>query len=80
MRVVGEIPHEACKITIFAWNNKYLVKLERGPIEQTFKVPEMDVTGDEDIKTMLDGVFMEKALARFEEMEASLTEAMEKLY
>jgi len=80
MRVIGEIPHEACKITVFAWNNKYLIKLERGPIEQTFKVPEMDVTGDDDIKEMLDGPFMKKAIARFDEMESSLMEAMEKLY
>ncbi|MDF9800392.1 hypothetical protein OKW21_005655 [Catalinimonas alkaloidigena] len=80
MRVVGEIPHEACKITIFAWNNKYLIKLERGVIEQTFKVSEMDVTGDEDIKKMLEGKFMEKALSRFEEMEASLFDAIESLY
>lgn len=80
MRVVGEIPHEACKITIFAWNNKYLIKLERGAIEQTFKVPEMDVTGDDDIRQLLQGAFMKKAISRFEEMEASLIEAMEKLY
>lgn len=80
MRVIGEIPHEACKITVFAWNNKYLIKLERGPIEQTFKVPEMDVTGDDDINEMLDGPFMKKAIARFDEMESSLMEAMEKLY
>ncbi|MEK6476132.1 hypothetical protein WJR50_01315 [Catalinimonas sp. 4WD22] len=80
MRVIGEVPHEKCKITIFAWNNKYLIKLERGVIEQTFKVPEMDVTGDDDIKKMLEGKFMEKAVARFEEMEASLFEALESLY
>jgi hypothetical protein len=49
-------------------------------IEQTFKVPEMDVTGDDDIKKMLEGKFMEKAVARFEEMEASLFEALESLY
>lgn len=80
MRVIGEVPHEECKITLFAWNNKYLIKLERGVIEQTFKVPEMDVTGDDDIKKILEGKFMEKALARFEEMEASLFEAIASLY
>lgn len=80
MRVIGEVPHEGCKITIFAWNNKYLIKLERGLIEQTFKVPEMEVTGDDDIQKMLRGNFMYKAIARFDEMEASLIEAMESLY
>ncbi len=79
MRVVKEMNHEACKITIFAWNNKYLIKLERGFIEQTFKVPEMDVNGDEDIQKLLQGLFMDKALARFEEMQDALIEALESL-
>ena len=77
MRIVGEIPHPTCKITLFAWNLKYLIKLERGPIEQTFKVSEMDVTGEEDIKEMMNGKFLDQAIARFDEMEASLAEALE---
>lgn len=80
MRVIGEIPHESCKITVFAWNNKYLIKLERGLIEQTFKVPETEVTGDDDIQKILQGTFMKKAITRFDEMDASLIEAMEALY
>ena len=43
MRVVKEIPHSACKITVFSWNQKYLIKLEQGDFEQTFKVSEFDV-------------------------------------
>jgi len=80
MRVIGEIPHEGCKITIFSWNNKYLIKLERGPIEQTYKVAEMDVSGDDDINELLDSTFMQEAMRRFEEMDASLAAAMERLY
>jgi len=76
MRVVGEIPHPECKITIFSWNGKYLIKLEKGAIEQTFKVSEMDVTGDEDIRAMLNEAFMKKAIARFEEMEDTLMKAL----
>jgi hypothetical protein len=30
MRIVGEIPHDVCKITLFSWNNRYLIKLELG--------------------------------------------------
>lgn len=61
---------------MFAWNMKYLIKLEKGLIEQTFKVPELEVTGDEDIKKMLDGKFLDQAIRRFDEMEASLMEAL----
>jgi hypothetical protein len=79
MRVVGEIQNPDCKITIFSWNNKYLVKMERGLIEQTYKVPEMEVTGDEDIQKIVDSL-LPKAVARFDEMEQELGEALESLY
>ncbi|MFP4090585.1 MAG: hypothetical protein ACLFUB_14520 [Cyclobacteriaceae bacterium] len=79
MRVVGEVPHQDCKITIFAWNNKYLIKLERGLIEQTYKVPETEVSGDEEIKAIVNQL-LTKAVARFDEMEQELGEALESLY
>ncbi len=66
MLIIGEIPHPDCRITLFSWNAKYLIKLERGLIEQTFKVPELEVTGDEDIKEMLKDDFLQEALQRFE--------------
>lgn len=79
MRVIGEIPHEECKITIFNWNGKYLLKFERGLIEQTYKVSEMDISQEEDIKALVEKPFMEKVLRRFDEMERDLFEAMENL-
>jgi hypothetical protein len=68
MRVVEEIPHPACKITIFAWNAKYIVKLEAGGFEQSYKINEADVTGLGDIKKMLTPQFIEGVMARFSEM------------
>ncbi len=79
MRVVGEIPNPNFKITIFSWNNKYLIKLEQGLLEQTFKVSEMDVSGDEVIKKMLDTSFLETAQNRFNDMNQSLFEALERI-
>lgn len=76
MRIVGEIPHDKIKITVFSWNNKYLLKLEKGSIEQTFKVNVLDMTGDEDIKLILNKKFLEKALTRFDEMEEALNESL----
>lgn len=80
MRIVKEISHPQCKITVFSWNAKYLIKLERGLIEQTYKVPEMELSGDEDIEKLLKGDFLKRVLARFDEMESDLMEALEKLY
>jgi hypothetical protein len=69
MRVVGEIQHPFCKITLFNWNNKYIVKFERGQIEQTYKVNELDLTGEEDIKEMLNEQFLDKVMKRFDDMD-----------
>jgi len=79
MRVVGEIPHPDCKITLFAWNNRYLVKLEQGYLEQTFKIDQFDVTSDADLLTIVDTEFIDKALNRFAEMAQSWTTAIQKV-
>ena len=78
MRVVGEIPHSDCKITIFSWNNRYLIKLEHGLLEQTFKVNEFDISGESEIYRIVDQPFIQEALQRFAEMNRSLHQAMQR--
>lgn len=72
MRVVGEIPHGHLKITIFNWNNRYLIKLEDGAYEQTFKVSEFDIASDDDLRKLVDDEFIKEAEARFHDMAQSL--------
>lgn len=71
MRVVREVEHPKCKITIFSWNLKYLIKLEKGPYEQTFKISELDVTEPE-LDEILTDDFILEAVNRFDDMHASL--------
>jgi hypothetical protein len=75
MRVVGEIPHPEMKITIFHWNNRYLIKLEWGPFEQTFKIEEYDLTSETEVNQIVSELFLNEALARFSEMAKSLQKA-----
>lgn len=75
MRVVGEIPHPEVKITIFHWNNRYLIKLEAGPFEQTFKVEEFDLTSEEEVKEIVNEAFIQQSIARFNDMAKSLQQA-----
>lgn len=75
MRVVREIAHPEFKITIFSWNNRYLIKLEQGFLEQTFKVSEFDLSGEEDLLSLLDAEFLHQASLRFRDMGQSLYEA-----
>jgi predicted secreted protein len=76
MRVVGEIAHPELKITIFHWYNRYLIKLEAGLLEQTFKIHEYDVTSEEDLKKVVNEDFINAAIARFNEMAESLQNSL----
>jgi len=78
MRVVGEIPHHECKITVFAWNNRYLIKLEQGLLEQTFKVNEYDVSSEAELYKIVDEPFIQEAAKRFAAMNLSLLQAMQR--
>jgi hypothetical protein len=79
MRVVAEIPNPEMKITVFSWSGKYLIKLEKGPLEQTYKVDEMDVMGEADVRQMLDETFLRQALARFRDMYQDLQQAQQRV-
>jgi hypothetical protein len=80
MRVVTEIPSDQFKITVYSWNGKYLVKFERGNYEQTYKVSEMDLTGDDDIKKLVnDESFLKIISDRFNDMSKTFREAVDKL-
>ncbi|WP_017731509.1 hypothetical protein [Nafulsella turpanensis] len=77
MRVVKEYMRPQCKVTIFQWNGKYLVKLEKGLIEQTYKIPELDLTSEAELEAILSESFMQKAEKRFSEMMQDLQTAIQ---
>jgi len=80
MRIVKEIPLGSFKATIFAWNGKYLLKFESGSYEQTYKISEMDLAGDEDIvKLLSDQEFMGIVSDRFNAMKKDFAAAIGKV-
>ena len=79
MRVVEEIPHNQFKITIFSWNNKYIIKIEIGQFEQVYKISESDVMGVDDIKLMLNDAFLSKVMNRFVEMRGDFADSFKKI-
>lgn len=71
MRVVAELPHPECKITIFSMNSKYIVKFEQGAIEQTYKLAEMDVlNGVDGVFEIIDETFIKSVIENFKTMRA----------
>ncbi len=69
MRIIAELPHPEFKISIFYMNQKFIVKIERGVLEQSYKIAEADVTdGVNSIFELLDEEFLKTVSARFTEM------------
>jgi hypothetical protein len=75
MRVIANIPHPKITINIFSMNDKYQVQFLAGQMEQTFKIAHNEVNGVEGIQKIVDDIFIEKVLDRFNEMYLSLKEA-----
>jgi len=72
MRTIAEIHHPKCRISVFLWNQKYLVKLEQDGLEQTFKLNQFDVLNEDKLKEMINEEFIESALKRFDDMRNEL--------
>jgi hypothetical protein len=79
MRVIGNIQHPEIKITLFHWNNKYLIKLETDLLEQTFKIPEYDLTTETELNQVVNPQFLEAAMNRFNDMSKNLQDAVNAL-
>jgi hypothetical protein len=76
MRIIAELPHPEFKISILNMNQKFIVKAEQGTLEQSYKIPEMDLTdGVNSVFEILDEEFMAKIAARFTEMRKDYKEA-----
>lgn len=76
MRIVEQYTYESFSVTIFSLNDKYLVKIEGGPMEQTYKFTQSDVGGVAKLKNQLNSVFFEKAT----QIHQSMFENYKELY
>jgi hypothetical protein len=76
MRIIAELPHPDFKISILNMNNKFIVKIEQGSLEQSYKIPEMYLTdGFNSVFELLDEGFLKKIAARFNDMRADYKDA-----
>jgi hypothetical protein len=76
MRVIAELPHPDFKISIFSMNQKFIVKIEKGILEQSYKLAEMDLTdGVNSVFEILDEEFFKGVTARFIDMGKDFKEA-----
>ncbi|MCO5935034.1 hypothetical protein NAF17_05750 [Mucilaginibacter sp. RB4R14] len=76
MRIIAELPHPDFKISILSMNQKFIVKIEKGTLEQTYKIPDMDLTeGVNSVFELLDEPFLNTVSARFVEMGKDFRES-----
>ena len=78
MRLVKEIPHSRFKIQIHNYNARYIVKIELGQYEQSYKIAESDVNGLEDVERMITTDLLRNSLMRFVEMRKEWEEGFAK--
>ena len=77
MRIIAELPHPECKISLFHMNQKYIVKFEQGTLEQSYKLSELDLTGGgaNEVFQILDEAFIATVIERFKTMRVDFSEA-----
>lgn len=57
-------------------NQKFIIKAEQGSMEQSYKIPEMDLTdGVNSVFELLDDEFLKAVAARFIEMRKDFKDA-----
>lgn len=79
MRIVATIPHPRIKISVFQMNRKYLLKMEAGPYEQTYKIYEEEINSMEQLQQLCNEDFMQTVIARFEQMHTDFENSLKRL-
>ncbi len=76
MRIIADLPHPEFKISILNMNQKFIVKIEQGTLEQSYKIAGMDLTdGVNSVFELLDEEFLKKVGTRFIEMRTDFKDA-----
>ena len=77
MRIIGYLPHDSFKITVFKDNNRLSVKLESGLYEQTYKFRDRPTLQTlEQVQALVDADFIAFVTKQFREMHRAKTAAL----
>jgi hypothetical protein len=79
MRIVGDIEHPRMKISIFKNEGKFSIKFESGLLEQLYKFRDDErLASVDDVKKVVDAVFVEKIEDILRGMYGAKMEAMQR--
>lgn len=79
MRILGSLPHPQFKISVFSWSEKYIVKIEAGHFEQTYKFKEADFSSWEQLALFFDAEMMQQVLITFKQMAEQAMQAAKRM-
>lgn len=69
MRIIQTIEHPKMRISIFQMNQKYILKFEYGPLEQSYKFDELNFAGIDDfVEQIKSSTLISQTESRFQEM------------
>jgi hypothetical protein len=68
MRTIAIIPHPEVRISLFQYNDKYLIEIEGGSYRQTFKISTEAIDGVDQLKRLCSDSFIEQCIQRFRSM------------
>lgn len=77
MRIIATIPHPHLRISIFLYNEKYIIELEAAQYKQTFKIGADSVDGLEGVKALLTDELIDNSMNRFEAMHVDFKKAFD---
>jgi hypothetical protein len=75
VRILATIPHPKMKISIFQWNEKWIIEVEGGAYKQTFRIAQESVPGLDDVKRMVTPQLLDGCMDRFNTMHRDFTAA-----
>jgi hypothetical protein len=76
MKFIKKIPNVELDISLYEWNQKFILKFEMMGLEQTFKVSQLELDAHEEIESALTPEFLDKVQHRFEEMNDDWNHAL----
>jgi len=76
MRLIETVPHDRFTIQLFAWNGKYILKIELDKYEQVYKIGETEVMGTGELKKVLTPDFLQEVLKQFVSMRSLWLESV----
>jgi hypothetical protein len=78
MHIIGRIPHPSIGITLFHMNDKFILKMEAGPMEQVYKFTQEQISGANGLETIVDSIFLQQVTDRFNAMFLDMRAALER--